>query len=478
MAINTLSYTGRDVSEIRRELIDMIPTLTSKWTDFNTSDIGITIIELIAGAQDMQNFYFDTQTFETYLDTAQQPKNIRSLLRTMNYRIPLMSAARGTVTLIFEDNSYKEVTIPKYTVVNSTYADITVSYAVSETVIENGEFEELEVPVVEGEVKTFVTNKRKLKSNVNVAGNVSRRIYLGFKNVADSTVTIEQNGVIWEEVDDALLKYNGGYYFSVHVDSEGQVYVLMSVDFMDLLPSDEEEDITIRFVITNGLDGTVDEEVLNDISMNIEGLVDVNNEEATSGASNGVNLQRAKILAREKAITMDRFITLEDYRNGVLTEPYIQDCVVKDWKYPEYVNEPYIVRIWAIDYEGKPLGSEYAKILKNKLYEKGNVEVTVEIAEPELLQLDIDVVIDVNARTLSDKELIREAVENNLRTGLMQGEMEFGYSLSYSEIKSTVLDTSSKIKSVVINKPDGNFECTEIQYPVVGNISVKLLDTL
>ena len=35
MATNTISYTGRDVADIRRELIDMIPTLTTKWTDFN-----------------------------------------------------------------------------------------------------------------------------------------------------------------------------------------------------------------------------------------------------------------------------------------------------------------------------------------------------------------------------------------------------------------------------------------------------------
>ena len=80
MATNTISYTGRDVADIRRELIDMIPTLTTKWTDFNESDLGITLIELIASAQDMQNFYFDTQAFETYLDTAVQYRLLGILL--------------------------------------------------------------------------------------------------------------------------------------------------------------------------------------------------------------------------------------------------------------------------------------------------------------------------------------------------------------------------------------------------------------
>ena len=52
---NTLSYTNRDIVSIRKELINAIPKLTDKWTDFNESDLGITLIELMAGVQDMQN---------------------------------------------------------------------------------------------------------------------------------------------------------------------------------------------------------------------------------------------------------------------------------------------------------------------------------------------------------------------------------------------------------------------------------------
>ena len=76
MAVNTnqMSYTGRDIAAIRKELINLVPKLTDKWTDFNESDLGMVLIELMAGNQDMQNFYLDTQAFETYLDTAVQEK--------------------------------------------------------------------------------------------------------------------------------------------------------------------------------------------------------------------------------------------------------------------------------------------------------------------------------------------------------------------------------------------------------------------
>ena len=146
--MESISYTGRDNEDIRQSLIDLVPKLTDKWRDYNESDLGMTIIELIAGAQDMQNFYLDNQTFETYLDTAMQDKNIRSILRAMNYRIPLVVSARG---------------------------------------------------VIQGELHEVRVTKKSLSENITASNNVSRRIYLNDNNVADKTVTITQEGFVWKE---------------------------------------------------------------------------------------------------------------------------------------------------------------------------------------------------------------------------------------------------------------------------------------
>ena len=52
-------YTSRDAQEIRKYLISLINTLTDDWSDFNESDIGVALIELMAGVADMQGFYLD-----------------------------------------------------------------------------------------------------------------------------------------------------------------------------------------------------------------------------------------------------------------------------------------------------------------------------------------------------------------------------------------------------------------------------------
>lgn len=478
MAIQTLSYTGRDVAEIRRQLIDMIPTLTSKWTDFNQSDLGIILIELIAGAQDMQNFYFDTQAFETYLDTAVQEKNIYSLVRAMNYRLPLMCSARGTIRINFEERKYRELKIPKYTVVRSTYADISQKYSVSDTVIANGTYSYIDIPIIEGEVRSLKITKGSLRSNMTSSGNISRRIYLGYTNVADHTVEIVQDGVFWNECDDALLKYNGGYYYSVHRDSEGQVYVLLPVDFMKRLPTSDEDYIEIKFITTSGLDGQVTADSLNSIDMDIDGVSDITNVFSTGGAADDINLDRLKILAREKAITMDRYITLEDYKNGVETENYVKDCVVKDWKYPKYVDKPYVVKVWAVDASGQSVNNEIAKSIITKLESKGVVDVSIEVMPVEIVEFNVEANVTVNVQKNSEKDRVREAIEKEMKIFFQPDSMRFGYYMTYADIRNTIMASSNKIKKVLLTSPSENINLTEIQYPKVGKISINIVDEL
>ena len=280
----SLSYTGRDAIDIRRELVSLVPELTTQWKDFSESDLGMTIIELIAGAQDLQNFYFDNQAFETFLDTAQQDKNVRSHLRAMNYRIPFMGSAKGELDIYLnsmgssKDSNYKGLFIPKYTqlvcenndfkyAVKDSVTIVPKSLITDETSPYKGKYlADKQISVIEGTVRSFKVTKKNLSSKLTVDGNVSRRIYLesgDSHNYSDGSVWIDHRyGVgdskdevkeIWSEVDDAIIEYNGGTVYSVHMDSDGEPYILMSVNFLDYI--DETDVVTIYWVQTLGLDG-------------------------------------------------------------------------------------------------------------------------------------------------------------------------------------------------------------------------------
>lgn len=477
---NDLSYTGRDIVSIRKELINEIPKLTSKWTDFNESDLGMILIELMASVQDMQNFYLDNQAFETYLDTAVQDKNIRSLLRTMNFRIPLPQSARGTVRIVFANTDKKDITIPKYTRITSASSSLNINYCTTDDVTKSGEFSYMDLPVMEGTVQRLNLSKTELENNVNSSGDVSRRIYLGYQNVADNSLTMySTDGEIWEECEDALLKYRGGRYYSIHTDSDGEIYILMSVNFIDLL--DNDATLQITFVTSSGTDGVVSANTLDSIDYDLDDVERIYNTTETYGAVDplkGDDLLNLKALAREQAITMGRYITLEDFKNGVDTAPYVYKSIVKDWKYPEYVDEPYVVKIWAVDRYGYTLGEEEKKLLLNKLYAKCNVAMDIQIIDVKNIDFDIDIDIVVSSRTENEANTIKNNLIVYLKNLYMPTNLDFGENISYALLDSRVRAFSDSIRDCKVNSPSKDVEVGNLEYPMLNNVSVNIVTKL
>lgn len=476
---NSLSYTNRDIVSIRKELINTIPKLTDKWTDFNESDLGITLIELMAGVQDMQNFYLDTQAFETYLDTAVQDKNVRALLRSMNYRIPLAKSSECKVRIVFVNNDNREITVPKYTSFTSSINSSVVNFVAKETITKSGSFDYIDIPVVEGIARTVSWSTDDLKSNKNVDGDVSRRIYLGYKNVSDGSVEIVQHGNIWKECDDALLKYEGGRWYSVHVDSDGQVYVLMSVNFLQLV--EEGESLDINFVTTNGINGIIDLDTIDTINMNLQDVQRIYNTTKSYDASDSpssADLQNMKVLARRNAVTMGRYITLEDFETAVYEQSYVFQAVVKDWKYSDYVNEPYVIKVWAVNTLGESLGELTREKLKKELMSKAIADVTVQVLEVESVDfnIDVDVVLSVDNETA--KERLRTEIISFLNTTYRAENMSFGENISYSLMTSRIKAYSPYIKDVVVRIPSKDIEVGNIQFPRLNKISVRVVEEL
>ena len=476
---NSLSYTNRDIVSIRKELINTIPKLTDKWTDFNESDLGITLIELMAGVQDMQNFYLDTQAFETYLDTAVQDKNVRALLRSMNYRIPLAKSSECKVRVVFVNNDSREITIPKYTSFTSSINSSVVNFVAKETITKSGSFDYIDIPVMEGIARTVTWSKDDLTSNKNVDGDVSRRIYLVYKNVSDGYVDIVQHGNIWKDFDDALLKYEGGRWYSVHVDSDGQVYVLMSVNFLQLV--EDGDSLDINFVATNGVKGIIDMDTIDTINLNIQDVQRIYNTTKSYDASDSpssADLQNMKVLARRNAVTMGRYITLEDFETAVYEQSYVFQAVVKDWKYSDYVSEPYVVKVWAVNTLGESLGELTREKLKKELMSKAIADVTVQVLEVESIDfnIDVDVVLSVDNETA--KERLRTEIISFLNTTYRAENMSFGENISFSIMTSRIIAYSPFIIDVVVRTPSKDIEVGNIQFPRLNKISVRVVEEL
>ena len=113
--INGLSYTDRDFEAIRERIVERIPELTDKWTDFNESDPGMAFIEVLSAVQDLLCYYIDRQALECFMHTVSQRKNAQAILSPLGYKMKTTVPAVSTLKFVVVSEPEEELVVPRYT---------------------------------------------------------------------------------------------------------------------------------------------------------------------------------------------------------------------------------------------------------------------------------------------------------------------------------------------------------------------------
>lgn len=96
----SITYTGRDFSKIREQLINYAKNyFPDTYTDFTATSPGMMFIEMAAYVGDILSFYQDRQLQETFLQYAQDPKGLYSLAYMMGYRPKVTTVSTVELTL-------------------------------------------------------------------------------------------------------------------------------------------------------------------------------------------------------------------------------------------------------------------------------------------------------------------------------------------------------------------------------------------
>lgn len=80
-----IDYLSKDYSSFRRLLLNQLALRIPSWQERNPSDIGMTVVELLAYAADQLSYYQDAVATEAYLETARRPASIRKHARLLDY---------------------------------------------------------------------------------------------------------------------------------------------------------------------------------------------------------------------------------------------------------------------------------------------------------------------------------------------------------------------------------------------------------
>lgn len=95
-----IKYLARDFESLKRDLIEHIRVyFPETYNDFNESNVGIMLVELLAYTGDNFHFFLDKVFQETFVESAKETKNILKHARQLGFKTTLMgkSPAQGQV---------------------------------------------------------------------------------------------------------------------------------------------------------------------------------------------------------------------------------------------------------------------------------------------------------------------------------------------------------------------------------------------
>ena len=93
-----INYFARNFADVRTELVNFIKLYYPEvFSDFNDASVGMMLLELNAAVGDMLSYHTDRMFNETFLDYAQERKNVLAIARTLGLKIP---GLRPSITLV------------------------------------------------------------------------------------------------------------------------------------------------------------------------------------------------------------------------------------------------------------------------------------------------------------------------------------------------------------------------------------------
>lgn len=486
---NNKSYTDRDINALRRKVVNFVKQETDKWSDFNDSDIGMVLLDVVTGLCDYNSFYLDKQANECFLDRATEPKNIKSILYTLGYQIPFPKGAVTRVIFAIPDGINKAgnvgdvttIEIPEWTQISAKMdndQDIVFCTKQKAELTETSKW--VDVEVVQG---------RRILRNCYTTQVVDCRLDLGEANIESGKIILSDISGKWEQVEDAFLEYAGGRKFSVHLDCENNAYILFTWNYLDFIKTDNQGTFTVEYLETMGDEGNVP-------AMTIDTMVDIlypkgsiepapvyvrNVEDATGGA-NTPDLYKMIVNRKKGLKQMDRCVTLQDYEDAALMYPGVAEAKACDINSnPDLVPSVYSVKVY-VRGEAKDsniTGSyefnlNYLDNLRDWLQKRGVCIIMVYAENVQMVPFSVSA--KVYSNQIPDKDEMTARIKDALNAKFAYGQLKLGSLVTSTMIKDTIMQTNNLIQRVDLVGFDQPINATVIQYPYLRNINVEWVE--
>lgn len=250
----------------------------------------------------------------------------------------------------------------------------------------------------------------------------------------ESTLEIRVNDILWEEVESF---YDSGPLDRVYVtktDNDSKTTVIFGDGITGSRLPGGTDNVKARYRKGTGLSGVLKKNQISQLLTKPLGVKSANNPIVSSGGADQEVLSEARRNAPKSILTLDRVVSLKDYEDYAQSFAGIGKALAT-WS---WVNGQKCVFITVAGPEGVKIeksSTVYLNLLKSlKNYGNPHIKVFIDSYKPKYFKIDAK--IEIKSEYTAGKVLTE--IEDNLRTRFSFDNMQFGQTVSYSEVVSEI----------------------------------------
>jgi len=460
-----LPYINKDYRSIRTELLARIPQLTDRCAGVNDSDLGIVLLDLVAGVGDMLAYYLDAQAAECYLPTARQRQHIIDLCALIDYRLHGAVAATTRLRFTLAQPAADAIIIPAGTVCRAADDPDPIPFeTTADLVIDAGE--------TTGEVNARQGQRR--TDTFTGAGQPYQRLKLTNPEVAQGTVVVSINGTAWQAVEHFADSYPLDLHYRIDLDGLEQSWLSFGDGQAGAVPSNGST-ISVSYLTTFGPTGNLAPHLISELAdpLLVNGTplqVSVDNPIAATGGAASESLEHARRVAPATVRSTWKAVTKADYQALCESFPGVAKAQVLDLN-NEATLRIYTVRV-VIAPEGGGVPSPQLKAdLRAFLDARRMVTVAVDVDDPSYRAVPLAATLYIYPEQAADTVLQRAL--SALNDFFAFDVQSFGRAVYTSDLIA-LLDGVTGVSHVALQTPASDVILAPRELATLGAVTLNL----
>jgi len=315
-----LSYTGRDFALIRADLEAFVQaTRPDDFTDFFDSNLGVTIIDLLAYIGDLLSYGQDITAQEVFLATARRLESALRFARSVGF-VP-RSATAATVIVASGALPANVVTFGAIVRAGSFVSGANgrrYELDTDQTIIPGSSTASFTLAEGQRYTEAFAPSQLPNQTFTVARGVVEEASWDVF--VGDATNPLNE----WTQVTNVLFETTNSQTYEIFFDGQGRLSVTFGNGTAGMIPAST---ITITYRTTNGqrgnagintIRGTMQAEVIG--TQTTAALSVLNSKGAATGGLDREGVEELRVSIPAFIRTLDKVITITDYEQLVATQ--------------------------------------------------------------------------------------------------------------------------------------------------------------